>query len=203
MDIPKLGRTDYTFEEYLALEAELEERHEYHDGELLEMSKGTFEHSVIGSNVSTTINIALMNANRNCIVTNSEMKVYIEAYNKSVYPDALMLCEAPEFVGNNSTVLSNPALIVEVLSKSTRVYDKGEKFELYRALPSFQEYMLVWQSVPKVQTWYRADKNMWNIASAFGLDKSIYLHTLEGEVSLAAIYRNITNLNLEDSRVAY
>ncbi len=203
MGIPKLDRTDYTFEEFLALEAELEERHEYHNGELLEMSKGTFEHSVIGGNVCTVLNNNLAAAKKNCLVTNSEMKVYIEAYNKSVYPDALMLCETPNFVGDNSTVLNNPALIVEVLSKSTRIYDKGEKFELYRGLPSFQEYMLVWQSVPKVQTWYRAEADMWHITSAFGLDKRIHLHTLDAEVSLADIYRNISNLNLEDSGVAY
>ena len=203
MGIPSLNRTDYTFEEYLALEAELEERHEYHNGELLEMSKGTFEHSVIGNNIGTVLSNALVANNRSCFVTNSEMKVYIEAYNKSVYPDAMMLCEEPKFVGDNSTVLTNPALVVEVLSKSTRIYDKGEKFELYRALPSFKEYMLVWQSVPKVQTWYRADTNIWHIASAFGLDKNIYLHSLEADVSLAAIYRNITTLKMEDDGMAY
>lgn len=193
----------YTFEKYLQFEREALERHEYHDGEILQMSGGTENHSLISGRVITSLNNALDKTDKNCRIANSDLKVFIESVNHGVYPDVMMYYGAADYCKEDNTVITNPLLVVEVLSKSTKSYDKGLKFEKYRTLGSFREYMLVWQTLPKVQTWYKMEENVWRISSAFGLDKSIYLFTLEQSIELKDIYRRVNSLGDKDNFEAY
>ena len=73
-------------------------------------------------------------------------------------------------------------------------YDSTDKFEAHRSISSFKEYVLVWQTIPKVQSWYKEEDQLWRISSAFGLDKSLPLYSLGIELSLAAIYKRVENL---------
>ena len=93
--------------------------------------------------------------------------------------------------------------VPEVLSKSTKEYDSSGKFEGYRSIPSFKEYVLVWQTIPKVQSWYKDDKDLWRISSAFGLDKTIQLYSIDCEIALKDIYKRVKNLGDKDSPKAY
>ena len=137
-------KEDYiTFEEYLVRESESEYRSEYHDGKIVAMAGGTSRHSAIAQNSRTAISNALRAKNKKCIVYDSDFKVRLESVNKGVYPDASVICDKPEYYNNRQDVYTNPLLIVEVLSKSTRNYDKGDKFTYYRTLPSFKEYVLI------------------------------------------------------------
>ncbi|MEM1327843.1 MAG: Uma2 family endonuclease [Bacteroidota bacterium] len=119
------------------------------------------------------------------------MKVRIEKYNKAVYPDLSAVCGEIEYENERQTVLKNPMLFIEVLSESTKAYDKSEKFEMYRSIPSFQEYMVIYQTIPRVQTWYKETKELWRIESVQGLDRSVYLHSIGCSISLADIYIGI------------
>lgn len=207
MGVPKLEeRTDYTFEEYLALEKQAEYKHEYHNGSIVAMAGGTINHNALVNRLGALVENGIDAKGKNCTVFNSDMKVRIEKFNKSVYPDVSVVCGDIETYKNSQSVIINPMLFIEVLSQSTKAYDKSEKFDLYRSLPSFKEYMIVYQTVPNVQTWYKEDEKFWRIGSAEGLDKSIRLHSLDMEIQLADIYKRLQNLqdiNSVDLTLAY
>ena len=195
MGIPKIEENKYyTIEEYLAFEEVAEGKHEYHNGLIIAMAGGTGKHSVIANSVGTAIDNQVDKTNKNCTAFNADMKVKIDKYNKSVYPDITVVCGDIEYSNESETILANPILLIEVLSKSTKKYDKGEKFELYRIIPSFQEYMIVYQTIPKVQTWYKEDHDLWRIGTAEGLEQSIKLHSLGITVALRDIYKRVKDL---------
>ena len=135
---------------------------------------------------------------KDCTVFTADLKVRIESYNKRVYPDLSVVGREPEFENERQTILTNPILLIEVLSESSKAYDKGEKFELYRSIPSFQEYMIVYQSVPKVQTWFKEAEDLWRIGNAEGLESSIELHSIGCTILLADIYRKVKQLGSLD-----
>ena len=187
----------YTFEEYLALEEVAEVKHEYHSGKVIAMAGGTGNHSILCNSIGTEIDFALKKSKKNCTTFNSDMKVRINKFNKSVYPDAAIVCGKPTYSNSKKTVLENPMLIIEVLSESTKSYDKADKFSFYRSIPSFREYMIIYQSIPKIETWYKEEENLWRIGSAVGLDKSIYLHSIDATLELADIYAKAEDLILD------
>ena len=177
-----------TFDEYLVRESEAEYKSEYHDGKVVAMAGGTSRHSAIAHNTGTAISNALRHKNKRCVVYNSDLKIRIESVNKGVYPDTSVICDKPEYYNNRKDIYINPLLIVEVLSKSTRNYDKGDKFTYYRTLPSFKEYVLIYQDEPKVEAWYKVEENVWRISNFKGLDKKLTLFSLDCEILLADIY---------------
>lgn len=193
MGLP-LTKEYYTFEEYLVFEETAAKRYEYHNGEIIEMAGGTGNHSNIANRTATALNNAIDEAGKNCIVFNSDLKVRIEKYNKAIYPDLSAICGEVEYFNESETVLSNPILLIEVLSKSSKDYDRGGKFELYRSIPSFQEYMIIYQSIPKVQTWYKESEELWRLGNAEGLNQSIILHSIGCTIKLANIYKGVRNL---------
>ncbi|MFK7908916.1 MAG: Uma2 family endonuclease [Chitinophagales bacterium] len=184
----KLNPEPYTFEEYLALEEKTEHKSEYHNGRIYAMLGGSFSHSIIGGNMTTALNKQIEANGKKCRASNSDLMVYIESVNKSVYPDVAVVCDKPEFKDKNKIILLNPMLIVEVLSKSTAAYDRGEKFRMYQQLPSFKEYLIVSQDQPKVECFYRESKDLWRISYAVGLDKSIHLYSMDCDIPLTEIY---------------
>jgi Uma2 family endonuclease len=189
----------YTFEEYLELTEVAEEKYEYHDGDLIEMIDRTGNHSIVTTNISAEIN--LKTRKTKCVAFNSDMNVWIPKCKRGLFPDASVVCGQPKYTTERQTVLENPMLIIEVLSESTKTKDKGEKFECYRSLESFKEYVLVYQTIPRVETWYKEAADLWRISSAHGLDKSIYLHSLDLTISLKDVYTNINNLNFDENVV--
>ncbi|NJN77548.1 MAG: Uma2 family endonuclease [Saprospiraceae bacterium] len=125
------------------------------------------------------------------MVFNSDMKVKIDKHNCFVFPDASVVCGDAEYDNENETVLKNPILLIEVLSKSSKNYDKGEKFEYYRSLPTFKEYMIIYQTMPKVQTWFKEAEDLWRIGNAEGLEATVVLHSIGLEIALKDIYKRI------------
>ena len=140
-----LEKRRYTVEEYLELEEASPLRHEYHDGEIIAMSGGSLEHSVIITNVSAALHAAL--ANKPCLVLDTNLKVGIGPSRQFVYPDVHVICGQPQFDPRdpNRQTVTNPRMAVEVLSPSTEAYDRGGKFNLYRELESLEEYVLISQ----------------------------------------------------------
>jgi len=184
----ELAEEYITFEEYLVRESESEYRSEYHDGKILAMSGGTSKYSAICSNTGTAISIDLREKRKKCIVYNSDLKIRIESKNRGVYPDVSVVCDKPEYFNGREDIYTNPLLIVEVLSKSTRNYDKGDKFTYYRTLPSLKEYVLVYQDEPRIESWYKVEEDVWKITNVRGLDKILPLYSIDCEILLADIY---------------
>lgn len=195
----KTGKKNITFEEYLDLEEKAESKNEYLNGEIVAMSGGTPNHSMISMNVGTAINNALRKNNKRCQVFDSNLKVYFEKVNVGAYPDVLVICQELEYHKDRKDVITNPLLIIEVLSNSTEDYDRGKKFQHYRSLPSFKEYVLIAQYEPKVESWYKMEENVWRISNAIKLEASIPLYSIECEISLEDIYYLIENFEEEET----
>ena len=125
------------------------------------------------------------------MVYNSDQKIYIEAANVVVYPDALVICEKPIFWNGREDLIVNPLVVVEVLSESTRRYDKGDKFLLYKQAPTLREYVTVEQKKPLVESWFRLEKNTWDNSFQTDISQSFELRSIGVSISLSDIYENI------------
>lgn len=148
----------YTPSEYLALEDAAEYKSEYYRGHIYAMAGGSARHSQICVNISTELNIKLRT--RPCTVFNSDLKVQVNINGFYTYPDVAVVCGEIEFGFDEKgklrqDIITNPALLVEVLSPSTGNYDRKDKFSLYRALTSLQHYLLVDQERYSVDYYQR------------------------------------------------
>ncbi|WP_367392953.1 Uma2 family endonuclease [Lewinella sp. LCG006] len=184
----------FTIQEYLEMEENSVEKSEYDHGQIVGMSGGSIDHAIIGSNINASLNTAVQKKKLACITLNSEARVYIDAANSFVYPDGMIVCGEVEISEEDPHAVTNPILIVEVLSKSTERYDRGDKFHKYCSLPSFQEYVLIDSKKPVVDVLYREGQASWKMVTTIGLDKEIYLHTLDTVIPMEAIYRNTLQL---------
>ncbi|MCF4967273.1 hypothetical protein CV014_09205 [Nostoc sp. CMAA1605] len=134
----------YTPEEYLALEEVAEYKSEYIDGQIIPMAGGTVNHNRIAGNFYAVLNFAFRQQNYE--VFNSDMRLWIPEKRIYTYPDVMIVVGEPEFFPNRQDMILNPQVIVEVLSESTKGYDHEDKFQAYRTISTFQEYLLVDQT---------------------------------------------------------
>ncbi|MDZ7879919.1 MAG: Uma2 family endonuclease [Saprospiraceae bacterium] len=181
----------YTLEEYLAFEERSPHKHEFYNGKIVRMSKAKAKHNQIAANLTGALKYAVRPLPNRYIVYNSDQKVYIEVENKGVYPDTLVVCERPQFWKDNEEFIVNPILVVEVASRSTRAYDRSDKFMLYQKLSSFKEYVLVEQNRPHVESWCCIKENTWEKTIETDLQKSIALRSLGVQIDLAEIYEYV------------
>jgi Uma2 family endonuclease len=187
-------KNKFTIEEYLRFEEQAEQRHEYHNGNVIPMSGGTIEHNQIAGNLFRSIGNTLIESGKKCLVLSSDMKIWIDAAQRFVYPDVTVLCDEPHFYKDRRDAIANPLLLVEVLSESTEAYDRGKKFERYGSLSSLREYVLVSQSEPAVEVFFRDHDRPddWQYHRATGLDALIQLQAISCELSLKEIYHLVT-----------
>lgn len=180
----------WTPAEYLAWERTQPEKHAYYRGEVFAMAGASREHNLIVANVVALLVGALRD--RPCEAYPSDMRVFIPTTGLYTYPDVSVVCGRPEFEDSKGDTLLNPLVVFEVLSDSTEAYDRGEKFENYRSIPSFREYVLVSQNRALVDHFVRQPDGSWlmrtrragetlDLASAdcsFAVD-DLYLKALE------------------------
>jgi Uma2 family endonuclease len=181
----------YTFAEYLRREEKALEKHEFYNGKIIKMPGGTHTHSEIAANTVTALKIVIRPLPKKFRVYSSDLKIYFEPVDIGVYPDALVVCEQPEFWNNRLDIIVNPLLVVEVLSPSTQTFDRKGKFDLYQTLPSFQEYVLINADKPSVETRFREEPDLWRIKTEDNINHSIPLRSLGVSISLADIYEDI------------
>lgn len=186
----------YTIEEYREREYESDIRHEYYAGQIFAMAGGTPAHSQIGANVLIALGIQLRGGG--CRVFNSDLRVNANTY--ELYPDVTVVCGEPQFTGRRADALTNPTLIVEVLSSSTEAYDRSEKFDVYSLCSSVQEYLLVAQDRARVERFLRQPDGTWNFTLAQGLEGTLPLESIGCELHLSEVYENITFPPLPRSR---
>jgi Uma2 family endonuclease len=179
-----------SFEDWLAAERErLDERTEYVGGEVFAMSGGTAEHNAIISNISGLLWSQMKG--RPCQVYASGMKLHIEAADAGKYPDLMALCGEQRFHDGRRDLLLNPTLIGEVLSSSTEGYDRGDKFAIYRQVPSLSEYLLVSQHRMQVDLYTRDDAGRWVLSSFDQRTDEIALRSIDCTLALADVYDRI------------
>ncbi len=182
----------YTISEYLTLEEKAENKHEYYNGNILKMPGASFTHNQIAVNIMVTLANAL---NNNFIVLNSDMKIHIPQLESFVYPDAVVVFRKPDFYENRNDVILNPLLIVEVASPSTRKHDRNTKFQYYKTLLSFKEYILIEQVKPWVVASYKIADQTWKDSEASTLNSSIYLQSVDCTIDLKRIYNGVAFKN--------
>lgn len=179
----------YSAEEYFELEAQSLEKLEYYNGKIIAMPGASYVHNRIATNLLTLLNVALQSTNYEA--NNSDTKIHIPKLASFVYPDAVVICEKPEFYKNRTDIITNPLLVVEVMSPSTEDYDRSEKFYLYRTLPSFKQYVVVHQKLVLVTSFFKLNDKDWRTEDATDLTENIYLQAIDVTLKLSDIYRGI------------
>ncbi len=178
-----------TPEEYLKMERVAEAKGEYYKGEIFAFAGASFNHNKIAANVLGELTAALKNTQ--CFALTSDMRVWAADVEFSAYPDATVVCGEPEFHDEHKDWLTNPLVIIEVLSKSTGKYDQEEKFRLYRSLASFKEYVLIDQYSVYVQQFWKTAEDEWKLKLYEKLSDVVAFKTIAAEVSLKDIYRKV------------
>jgi Uma2 family endonuclease len=139
--------------EYLAWEREQLERHEFYRGEVFAMPGGSLRPSALAMAIGGDLRAAARGSD--CRVHSSDRRVVVSSGLHYVYPDVTLVCGPHEVADGTSDVLSNPGVIIEVLSRSTEAYDRGDKWNAYREIPSLHEYVLVSQALPRIEIFRR------------------------------------------------
>ena len=176
-------------EEYLAMERESEEKHEYLDGEIYAMGGASVNHTLIVTNV--VIDLGTQLRSRDCTVHSSDLRVKVSSTGLYTYPDVVVVCGEPQFDDQMKDTLTNPTLIVEVLSETTKSYDRGDKFAHYRSLPSFMEYVLIAQDTPHVEHFLRQPNKSWTLYEKDSIEDTIELASIGCTLSLADVYDKV------------
>lgn len=183
------GSKIFTAAEYLELEVKAEERHEYNNGEIIAMTGGTPNHNDIASNLMVVLKLALRGKPYRTFIT--DQRLWIPELNKFTYPDVMVIAEPMQLLAGRADTVTNPLLIVEVLSQGTRSYDKDAKFAAYRTIASFEEYLLIDQYTLCVEHYARTNTQQWIFREYNKLGDRITLSTISLEINLAEIYENI------------
>ncbi len=178
---------DMSRAEYLALEQQSVLKHEFYQGEIFAMSGGTFNHAAIAGNLYASLKIKLRG--RPCQPMNSDMRIHTPS-GLDTYPDISVYCGEPELTDNQCSLL-NPVVIIEVLSPTTRSYDRGDKLSLYRSIPLLLDYVLVDSEQICVEHYRRIENNEWLLHEYKEQQESLYLQSIEDHLSLADMYEAI------------
>ncbi|MBC7553029.1 MAG: Uma2 family endonuclease [Taibaiella sp.] len=175
----------YTVEEYLDLEHEAVEKSEYYQGEIFAMSGAKNQHNIVCMNVLANISLKLRG--KPCRPYNSDMRVHIPQNTLFTYPDISVVCGEPEFYKNDEYNLLNPSVIIEVLSPSTRKYDMGRKFELYKAIPTLQEYILIDPGQVNILSYCRNGME-WERKEYSDITTVLIINVIKLRLKLTAVY---------------
>lgn len=174
--------------EYLALERSALDRSEFIDGAIVAMAGASRAHSLIAANLIGELRAALRQ--HPCEVHGSDLRVSVPGGALYTYPDVTVICGEPTFEDAAADTLTNPTVIVEVLSPSTEAYDRGEKFARYRRLASLRTYVLVSQDRLRVE-WYERGDSGWLLNEAAGADGVVELAAIRCKVNLAEVYARV------------
>ncbi|MHC5598937.1 MAG: Uma2 family endonuclease [Nostoc sp.] len=179
----------YSPEEYLELEEAADYKSEYIDGQIIPMAGGTVNHNRISVNLSAALNLAFRQQDYEVFM--GDLRLWISQKRTYTYPDVMILAGEPEFFNNRKDIILNPQVIVEVLSKSTKGYDREDKFQAYRTISTFQEYLLIDQTRIHVDQFSKTGKKQWTLREYDEEDEAIALVTVPFEISLQDLYNKV------------
>jgi Uma2 family endonuclease len=173
-----------TYAQYVALEEASPEKHEYLGGDVRAMAGGSPSHALIAANVVGSLIRGLKG--RPCAVYTSDLRVRVEATDRSTYPDVTVVCGKRVTASDDPNALVNPTLIVAVLSDSTEASDRGEKFAHLQQLTSLQEYVLVSQRTQRIEVFRRGEGATWTLLPF--TSGSVELRSVEAALDFADVY---------------
>jgi Uma2 family endonuclease len=178
-----------TPEEYLAIERKAEFKSEYFRGEMFAMAGASEEHCLVKDNLARELGNQLKKTK--CRVVTSDLRVRVDPSGLYTYPDIVIYCDKPQFIDDHFDTLLNPTVLIEVLSDSTKNYDRGDKFRHYRQIESLQEYVVTWQDEPFLERQVRQPDGKWLLAELAGLDAVLEFASIPARVPTTEIYRNV------------
>ncbi len=181
--------TFLTPEEYLKRERAATTRSEYYRGEMFAMAGASRAHNLIVTNLVGELSGYLRA--RDCELYSNDMRVLISATGLYTYPDVVVVCGKPVLLDQHNDTLTNPLLIIEVLSESTKDYDRGGKFHQYMRIPSMQEYLTVSQTEILVDHAVRQADGGWLVREIGPDSGTVSLSSLSIQLELAEIYRKV------------
>jgi Uma2 family endonuclease len=184
------GKKVFTIEEYLEMEADAVEKSEYYKGEIFAMSGAKLAHNIITRNTYAFL-INKLKGSR-CQPFGSDMRVHIEVNTLFTYPDISIVCGKIETLNNDEFNLLNPTIIIEVLSPSTKSYDRGDKFRLYREITTLREYILIDSEHISVEAFRINEKDHWELVEYKAIEEALSIPALKLSIPLSDIYDGTT-----------
>lgn len=177
----------FTVADYLAQENQSLFKHEYFQGRIYAMAGASPTHSAITATVTMLLGMQLRGSS--CTTFTNDTRIIVRSNGLFTYPDLSIVCGPPIFDEQDPYGVVNPTVIIEILSSSTEGYDRGSKFQLYRGLPSLQEYILIAQNQPRIERFLYPD---WALTDCAGLESSLTLVSIPCTLKLAEVYERIT-----------
>ncbi len=176
------------YEAYLALERANDQRHEWFNGLVYAMAGGTLPHSGLSAAMIGELRVLALPCG--CQVFSSDAKLRVLATGLATYPDGSVVCGDPVIDPDDHNAMTNPSVLVEVLSDSTEGYDRGDKFAHYRQVPSLRDYVLVSQHAHRIEVFSRDGENQWTLRVA-GPGQSVPLSAMKGVIEVDRVYAGI------------
>jgi Uma2 family endonuclease len=184
--------------QYLEFELGSDAKHEFFNGEIFAMAGASEEHSSIAGSVSAHLYPQVRK--NGCKVHSSDMRLKILATGFFTYPDISIYCGELKFTGDRPDTLTNPTIIIEILSPSTELHDRNAKFRQYQQIPSLKEYVLVSQDEPRIERYLREEgKKTWVYLDVEGLEESIEFPSVNAVLTLADAYEQVSFPEDEES----
>jgi Uma2 family endonuclease len=176
-------------EEYLAMERDSEEKHEYYKGKVFAMSGASIRHNDIFHNVYGALVVFLKG--KDCKPYGSDLRIHVPTNTLYTYPDISIVCGKPETTDSFTDNVVNPSVIIEILSKSTKDYDRGTKFNLYRSIETLKEYILIDSTSIIVEIYTKQKDNSWNLKEYKQLSDSFHISTIGLTLFLKDVYDDV------------
>ncbi len=178
-----------SIEEYLEMENAATEKHEYYQGEIFAMSGAKVPHNVVCKNLSGILFGKLRG--KKCQPYGSDQRIHISSNTLFTYPDISIICGEIITLNNDDYNVLNPAIIIEVLSKSTKNYDRGEKFKLYRHIPTLKEYILADSESLHIEVFRLNANGHWELEEYNSPEDHLYIKVINEKILLSEIYEGV------------
>ena len=185
----KRQKARVTVADYLSMERASSDKHEFAFGEIYAMGGASARNVEIVGNIARELGNQLRQ--RLYRIYSTDLRLCVDAENRYTYPDVVVVCDQPRFLDDELDTLLNPDLIVEVLSESTRNYDRGDKFQQYRGIPSFREYLLVDQAKAHVERYSKQNDGTWSLWETDSPSEIVHLESIGVKLPLSEIYFKI------------
>ncbi|MCD6012362.1 MAG: Uma2 family endonuclease [Flavipsychrobacter sp.] len=183
------NKRKYTIEEYLEMENAATEKHEYYQGEIFAMSGAKLQHNDIAGNLYANLWNKLKG--KPCKPYNSDQRIHIEKNSLFTYPDISIVCGQRNTLNDDQYNVLNPTMIIEVLSPSTKTYDRGDKFKLYRDIPTLKEYVLVDSGSYSIEDFYINEQGNWELNEYKNLSDTLVFNSIGISLPLNDIYDGV------------
>ncbi len=178
----------YSEDDYFAVEASSGIKHEFYRGEIFAMAGASLAHNHISANVLSVLCSAV--PPHGCSAVGPDLRVKTPD-GLFTYPDVMVVCGTIALTSDRPDTITNPCVVVEVLSDATREYDQGEKFTLYQAIPTLQDYLLIEQDRVSATHWHRQSTGECTAQAYTTLDAVISFLTPSVSLPLLEVYLQV------------